>query len=270
MIIEELNSKNIIYIYSDEGASSFCIENCKRSIYAMEVQPYVIKEINAEQVINGAWRQNALAFIMPGGADLLYCKKLNGPGNLQIKVYVENGGVYIGFCAGAYYGASYCNFHHSSFYRGDKRGYEVLSERELSFFPDEAIGPILAPYDYLSKSGSRIAYIKWVEKNARNEKLYNVYFNGGCYFKDAHQYSNVCVLATYNNENFQNLPAIIECYIGNGKALLCGAHPECSLEDLKKENISKKDLNHLNTTIFPKLKDCSHKKLFKLLIERIR
>ena len=83
-----------IYIYNDKGASQTGIKNCKDAISALDPQLYVVKEINAEQTISGEWRKDAAAFIMPGGADLPYCKKLNGAGNVQIIEYVEAGGTY--------------------------------------------------------------------------------------------------------------------------------------------------------------------------------
>ena len=252
----------VIYIYNDKGASKTGIENSKDAISTLDPQLYVVKEINAEQTINGEWRKDAAAFIMPGGADLPYCKKLNGAGNAHIKEYVEAGGTYIGFCAGAYYGSHYCEFH-----KGDTRGYEVLGERELSFFPGAAAGPLLAPYDYASKAGSRIANIKWHQ----SDESYNVYFNGGCYFKDADQSRNVRILANYTNAGFDGLAAIVECQVGKGKALLCGVHPECGAENLQAEMIkaSAEDVNHLQNNIIPGLLDRSHARLFAVLIGRI-
>ncbi len=198
---------------------------------------------------------------MPGGAGLPYCKKLNGAGNVQIKEYVEAGGTYIGFCAGAYYGSHYCEFH-----KGDTRGYEVLGERELSFFPGSAVGPVLADYDYASKSGSRIAKIKW----QNSDEIYNVYFNGGCYFKDANQYPNVQILARYNNKGFEGRAALVECHVGKGKALLSGVHPECSVECLSwMKDVSTEDAIHFKNSIFSGLSDRSHMHLFMMLIKRI-
>lgn len=260
-------SLQVIYIYNDKGTSKAGIQDCKKALSELDQKVYRVKEINALQTIGGKWRHDAAAFIMPGGADLPYCKKLNGAGNSQIKAYVEAGGTYIGFCAGAYYGSHYCEFH-----KGDTRGYEVLGERELSFFPGSAVGPVLAPYDYKSKSGARIAHIKWQQSDAPANQNYNVYFNGGCYFKDADQYPNVGVLATYNNEGSEGLAAVIECHVGQGKALLCGVHPECGAADLKKEgnNLSEEDINHLTTHIIPHLADATHKTLFALLMNRIQ
>lgn len=254
------NSKvlRIIYIYNDTGASKAGIQNCRDALHALDPHLYFVKEINAEQTISGEWRQDAAAFLMPGGADLPYCKKLNGAGNAQIKEYVEAGGTYIGLCAGAYYGAHYCEFH-----KGDTRGYEVLGERELSFFPGSAVGPVLADYDYASESGSRIAKIKWL----KSDEVYNVYFNGGCYFNATDQHPNVQILAHYNNKGSEGRAAIVECQIGKGKALLSGVPPEYSVESFDgMKGISPDDNVHLKNNILPGLSDCSHTRLFATLI----
>lgn len=103
------------------------------------------KELLAE-----GWQAECLALVMPGGADLPYCRRLNGRGNEIIRGmknhlqhsesihacgaatqkaemslvmqwhksmrvlsgsgYVEGGGAYIGLCAGAYYASSYVEF----------------------------------------------------------------------------------------------------------------------------------------------------------------
>ena len=72
--------------------------------------PTIFRNSQAEDVIDGWWRDYADGFIMPGGADLPYCSKLNGPGNKQIQEFVRAGGSYVGFCAGAYYGSAYVEF----------------------------------------------------------------------------------------------------------------------------------------------------------------
>ena len=103
-------------------------------------------------------------------------------------------------------------------------------------------------------------------------KIYNVYFNGGCYFKNADLYPNTQVIACYANEGFEELAAIIECKIGKGKALLCGVHPEYSKLDLEnnEQTLSEEDRNHFKRHILPGLSDLSHKSLFNAIINRIR
>jgi glutamine amidotransferase-like uncharacterized protein len=45
--------------------------------------------------------------------------------------------------------------------------------------------------------------------------VYNVYFNGGCYFNATDQHPNVQILAHYNNKGSEGRAAIVECQIGN-------------------------------------------------------
>ncbi len=252
------SSLQTIYIYKDEGVSELSANVCKEAILASNFKDYNVELIDAEQTIRGDWRHNAVAFLIPGGTDIDYCRKLNGPGNTQIKQYVENGGTYIGFCAGAYYGSRVCAFTMNS-------ENPILDFRELGFFPGVAKGPVLAPYSPMSKAGVRIAKIK------TTQDVCNVYFNGGCYFEEATQYPNVHVLACYCNEGFEELPAVIECTVGNGKALLSGVHFEVSAENLRQLEscVSSDDWRYLNGNIIPELDDKSHTILFRIFMERI-
>ena len=185
------HEKNTVYIYHDEGVSE---ESLTQTIATFEtlLTKYAIKTINAEQVKSRVWTQDAALFVMPGGADLPYTKKLNGKGNDIIKRYVKDGGAFLGICAGSYYASSYVEF--------DKNGpLEVLGNRELSFFKGRAVGPILAPYDYKTQSGARAAKIRTILTDV------TVFYNCGGFFENAESYPNTKVIATYEN----NLPAII-------------------------------------------------------------
>lgn len=203
--------KNMVYVYQDEGVSK---ESLKQTILTFQtlLKKYAVVTINAQQVKEGEWTENAILFVMPGGADLPYVKKLNGKGNKVIKKYVTNGGSFLGICAGSYYGSSYVAF--------DKNGpLEVLGERELGFFSGSVIGPILAPYDYETYSGSRAATIHTTLPNVTKTI---VFYHGGGFFENAEKYSNTEVIGTYDN----NFPAIIFINYGKGKVLLSGVHFE--------------------------------------------
>jgi biotin--protein ligase len=212
-------SESVVYIYNDCGV---CEEGVRHFYGACEWSsvPFTLKTITADEVIRADWCSDAVAFIMPGGADLPYGEKLNGAGNAVIRSYVEKGGAYLGVCAGAYYGSGFCDFH-----RGDERGYQVLGSRELSFFTGSAIGPVLAPYVYNSEEGARIAHVK-----TEASEICASYYNGGCYFH-MEDTTNMRVLAVYENDQAKGKPAIIECRVGEGRALLSGVHPEHPIDD---------------------------------------
>ncbi len=203
--------RNIVYIYQDEGVSEGSLHQTILTFKNL-LKKYHVTTINSEQVKAGSWTKNAILFVIPGGADLPYVKKLTGKGNDIIKKYVIGGGSFIGICAGSYYGSSYVEF--------DKNGsLEVLGKRELGFFKGKAIGPVLAPYNYNTQSGSRAATIHTILPNIIKTV---VFYNGGGFFENAKEYPNTTVVGTYEN----NLPAIILIKHGAGKILLSGVHFE--------------------------------------------
>lgn len=211
-LADELKEKNVIYLYADEGAGRECLQQTALTLEDILPHNYSINYINSEKIIDNEWIKDAALLIMPGGADVPYTKKLNGKGNQNIRSYVKNGGSYLGICAGSYYGSSYVEF--------DKGGeFEVLGKRELAFFPDSAIGPILAKYDYRSNSGCRATNIR-LELEQTKEST--IYYNGGGYFKNAASYSDVNIIGYYKN----SLPAIVHIPFGKGNVILSGVHFE--------------------------------------------
>lgn len=165
------------------------------------------------------------ALVIPGGADLPYCKILNGEGNKKITQFVKKGGKFIGFCAGGYYGSGRCEFQVGT-------SLEVSGSRELSFFPGTARGCAFPGFVYESHKGAKSVQLK-VEGDGDKESLVYNYYNGGGAFVNASQYANTKVLARYvdklgtpGNEGDDESAAVIVCKVGKGAALLTGSHPE--------------------------------------------
>lgn len=213
---------NTIYIYAGPGVSENCLTQTETTINFFLKSKYQIERIFPEQILNEDWEKKAALLIIPGGADIPYTHALNGLGNQKIRSYVENGGTFLGICAGAYYGAAFVDF-------AKDTELEVQGDRELSFFPGIVRGPILAPYKYQSEKGARAAKIFCsslipFEGNAN----ILVYYNGGGYFVDASKKDKVTVLASYDiGEEFA---AIVECRVGSGRAILSGVHFEYDSE----------------------------------------
>ncbi|WP_367364682.1 BPL-N domain-containing protein [Candidatus Tisiphia endosymbiont of Nedyus quadrimaculatus] len=182
---------------------------------------YKIHLINASEIIENKWSNQAALLIIPGGRDVYYTKQLNGKGNKAIKNYVENGGNYLGICAGAYYGSGFVEF--------DKDGsLEILGERELAFFPNKTIGPVLAKYNYDDNSGVRAALIKLaIDDNSLSNKIM-IYYNGGPYFVDPQLYKNINILAYYQFLDQSVLPAVLKIKYNKGNVVLSGIHFEYS------------------------------------------
>ncbi|MGD9638051.1 MAG: BPL-N domain-containing protein [Alphaproteobacteria bacterium] len=212
--------KKYVYIYRDEGADPFFV-SCLSQEITKEVRDFVgIRFINAEKLINNPEILNdAAAFVMPGGHDTGYAKKLNGIGNQVIKDYVRHGGSYIGFCAGAYYACK-----NIEYAKGEKK--EILSERELGFFNGKAEGPV-ANLDELPAQKFPASAAK-VE--LENGETTNIYYQEGPSFEaqSSNNNQNHSVIASYLTKDGDKKNAAIECQYGQGRAVLCGFHPEVS------------------------------------------
>lgn len=214
----------IIYIYEGPGTSPIAIQHTEYTLRKMLHTRYTVQKITPEEVIHGAWSKNAALFIMPGGADTLYGKSLTPSGNQKIQSYVQEGGAYLGFCAGAYYGSQ-----HIIFSAGTPL--EVMGKRELAFFPGTAEGPTLAPWDDTSNAGAKAAVLQWKAPHGpfSMDQTVTTYFNGGCHFVQADSYSHARVLATYQTTSPPKA-AIVEMGVDKGRVILSGVHCEFAPE----------------------------------------
>ncbi len=167
-----------------------------------------VRFCDADDIIGGALDNTVFLFVMPGGADLYYCEKLNGEGNTKIKAYVEQGGNYLGICAGAYYAVREIDWNKG----------EIAGERELAFVDTKATGPI---YEFLKDNDINQSWKNVVDINIGNER-YISFYSGGPVFEGEG-------FATYSNG--QN--AIVKTSIGNGKVILSSPHIEYRPKDLK-------------------------------------
>lgn len=216
-----------ILIYSGPGAGPKSVANSVAMVKQLVGSDYNILTVGPETIIDTAWFDNTALLIMPGGADRPYLEKLAGPGNANIRKYVNAGGKFLGICAGAYYSADRIEFA-----KGDKE-LEVTGNRELKFFPGLVSGPTYVGFDHRDTrihNGTRAAKIYWKDVNSlRDYQEFTVFYNGGGSFILADKYPNVTVLARYSPEpphTLKSEAAIIECIVGDGKAILSGPHFE--------------------------------------------
>lgn len=192
---------------------------------------YAVIPVTGDVIIKEPWMASCALLVFPGGADLGYCRTLNGEGNRRISRYVNNGGAYLGFCAGGYYGSSKCEFE-----VGNPK-LAVVGERELGFFPGVCRGLAFDGFVYNSEAGARAADVKINKAAFENVKdglpdTFKSYYNGGGVFVDAEKLKErkVEVLASYTEDlhvdSGEGKAAIVYRQIGQGHAVLTGPHPE--------------------------------------------
>ncbi|KAK0644034.1 biotin-protein ligase [Cercophora newfieldiana] len=226
-----------VLVYTGTGSTIESVRHCMYSLRRLLSPNYAVVPITESALLKEPWAPTCALLVVPGGADLGYCRALNGSGNRSIIQFVRRGGAYLGFCAGGYYGSQRCEFEVGN------PELEVVGSRELAFFPGTCRGGAFKGFAYHSERGAKAAKIA-VNKGALSETLaipdiFKCYYNGGGVFVDAGQKaSGIEVLAEYEDELAvdpgSSKAAVVYCKVGEGRVVLTGPHPEFAATNLGK------------------------------------
>ncbi|KAG6062950.1 hypothetical protein E4U32_001764 [Claviceps aff. humidiphila group G2b] len=217
-----------VLVYTGTGTTTESVRQCIDSFRRLLSPNYAVIPISESVLLKEPWQSTCALLVIPGGADLGYCRVLNGPGNRLISDYVRRGGSYLGLCAGAYYASGRCEFEVGN------KPLEVVGSRELAFFPGTCRGGAFRGFEYHSEKGARAAILR-VAKDSFEEKLADTfasYYNGGGVFVNAATVTGrkVEVLASYQDDldvdGGHGKAALVLCHVGEGLAMLSGTHPE--------------------------------------------
>ncbi|QSZ30271.1 hypothetical protein DSL72_004793 [Monilinia vaccinii-corymbosi] len=223
-----------VLVYSGNGSTIESVRHCLYTLQRLLSRSYAVITVSDTVILKEPWTASCALLVFPGGADLGYCRSLNGEGNRRISQYVRRGGAYLGFCAGGYYGTSRCEFE-----VGNKQ-LEVVGPRELQFFPGTCRGCAFKGFVYHSEAGARAAEIKVEDSFQRGSvsQKFKLYYNGGGVFVDAGKFKDrgVETLAAYVDpldvDGGQDPAAVVYCKVGEGGAILTGSHPEFAAVNL--------------------------------------
>lgn len=196
----------MIFVY-DDG-----VHNHTSVLLAVQdVMPDVQSRMCTASMIMDGCLDQAVLLIMPGGADLYYCEKLNGRGNDLIKKFIEDGGAYLGICAGAYYASRHLNWNDG----------EIAGPRELDLVDGTAVGPVS---EWVEKPHNLYdgSWIKTVSIKDNYGRCFKTFYNGGPLFEKTKTNS---ILAQYTDLE-GSPPAIIEGRAAKGRFILASPHIE--------------------------------------------
>lgn len=205
-------------VYSGPGAGARSVVSAVDSLRRALRPSLLVDTIDPDALIEGSWARGCRLLVLPGGADLPYCHRLDGAGNGAIRAFVAGGGAYLGLCAGAYYACERVEFELGS-------ALAVQGPRELRFFPGAAVGSVYPGFDYQSERGAVAAPVRF--KNTQGEwETTRDYVNGGPAFVTGGDGGGggIEVLATYPERS--DAVAAVACQVGLGRAVLCSTHPE--------------------------------------------
>jgi len=156
--------------------------------------------------VNDSLSKNFDLIWFPGGFAAEYKYYIKDHEN--IRSFIENGGMFVGSCAGSYYAADILRWLGSDY------------NYPLKIFDGKAAGPLAGLIAW-----GEIASFHLEKDHPANSGLNNIidiYYFDGPYFKP-YDHSSIEVLARYS---INNEPAVIAGRYGKGKYLLLGPHPE--------------------------------------------
>ncbi len=200
-----LKNKNmpLIGIYSGEGSWPESVEALQNFMdhYDFQWLEFSSDDLSGDQIF-----AEADMLIFPGGfaAEYRYAIK----DHHKIRSFIENGGLFVGICAGAYYAASVFKWQNEAY------------DYPLNLFPGAAIGPLTGLHNWGDLAP--LVLTQDYKANADFDTEIEIYYYDGPYFK-ADSEDSIKVLASYSlNEE----AAIIAGSLGTGHYLLLGPHPE--------------------------------------------
>lgn len=246
-------SKKKIIVYRGKGADLFSVSSLLFALKQEGLEErFSIELCDKEFFKDLGWHKKTRLLIFPGGRDIPYHQALQGNKNQSIIDFVQNGGSFLGICAGGYFGSAAIEFERDG-------PLEVLGSRELKFFPGIARGPAYGPgkFSYRNQCGAQIA--KLIVDSVSISSTSAAYYNGGCAFVDAEAYERVSILARYSD--IQDQPAaIVKCKVGDGQVVLSGVHPEYSAHYSEAEKwingdnfVALKEIERERRTLFMKI-----------------
>lgn len=168
--------------------------------------------------------EDTIALFLPGITNdhSPYYEEIGEDGNKKIREYVENGGVFIGGCAGAYYACADI-LYDPPWLREPK-----TSQPGLNFFNGIAHGPV--PH-HAKETGSpdwsvdcTHAEIEFTNHEDTKKTTDIIYGNGPMYYPDKDEEEQLNIIARYNTVEGKPV-AIATKQIGKGLAIFLGVLP---------------------------------------------
>lgn len=212
------NNQKYIGVYTDTGAD-FGMLRASINQYASSVD-LSVKNIHAEDINQGKLDpESIVAFFLPGATDgtqyreKLYSKIIKE----NIHNYVENGGVFAGECAGAYYTCAQIKYkldHPDKSKRKDKTGLGLMNTHAIGHLPEL----LHADEDRLGGG-----YQTAVTRVTYNKKTAEILYWGGPKIDNIENDPDIETIASYTDLPNQPI-AIAKKKIGKGFAIFSGPH----------------------------------------------
>lgn len=182
-----------------------------------------ITKICGDDIKNGCLDKFDVLY-WPGGHYPAYWDEMGLEGKSKVQEFINDGGGYLGVCAGAYYACDYMVWMDDEDYPAPE--YKVEGdELNLDLFPGVAYGPIFEIVERPDPgyAMTRINIIDHTHPITDSLPDYmQILYAGGPYF-ELYENANATILGTYN---ITGTPAITVYNYGEGRVFLIGPHAE--------------------------------------------
>jgi glutamine amidotransferase-like uncharacterized protein len=193
-------------VYNDHGVWS---EGVNRLNVLLSEWGWTVENISAYQINSGYLNTEFDLIVFPGGDAGSYKLDISDTGTGEIRNFVNDGGGYIGICAGAFWASDRIVWH----------GREI--DYPLNLLPGTATGPL----DELCTPGSQC----WTDVRFSTDYPAGGDLSGvfSCYYYDGPEMdtTGAAVFARYET---LDSPAAVALEYGAGKVAVIGVHPEMS------------------------------------------
>jgi glutamine amidotransferase-like uncharacterized protein len=209
-IIVEPMGKVDVGVYAGNGgfASGVTAASLAFSAAGLSIRP-----ITAEDLNEGRLKKQARALYMPGGWAEAYVTDIDAEGAASVMKFVEDGGGYVGICAGSFYAAAEIHW------AGESLPYD------LDLFPGTPTGPLveIAPWPQYVTTGITLDNTHVIA--AGIPKTLTVLYYGGPAFR-TREGAQVDVVARFDANGE---PAVVAFEHGKGRVFLSSVHLEYDL-----------------------------------------
>lgn len=115
-----------VLVYSGPGVSPLSLSNSLLTLSLLLRPHYTVQPVTPQILSTQPWEASCALLVIPGGRDLPYVEELSMKTQVtrRIKDFVQEGGKYLGICAGAYFGCAEVRFDQGG-------GMEVVGKRDL-------------------------------------------------------------------------------------------------------------------------------------------
>lgn len=101
-----------VLVYSGPGVSPLSLSHTVLTLSLLLLPHYTVQPVTAQLLSTEPWESNCALLVIPGGRDLPFVEELSMKTKVtrRIREYVQEGGRYLGICAGAYFGSKEVHF----------------------------------------------------------------------------------------------------------------------------------------------------------------